>query len=152
MASIKDFIEARKEYKRQILDLWRIYLEAANNPIITSKPIKEIKADQILEEMTQDYNMSLLEGEEAMTVEEMRGIMEEKVGLEKKYTDYDIMQKDDEIALLTLQRNHMESEVAHLKAALSQVVYDRDMSKRYGVDWKLAREGKNSGKTRKRKI
>lgn len=183
MASVNDFIEAGREIERQ----------AAKNPIITTQPITEwfdeiadkLERDEAVSAMTQDYNGSLVDGEESMTEEEMAEHLAEKGVInasereckgcyhylrdydekhvlcleyadhdaeaqivhncsasmcagfrikidaqEKKYTDFDMMLKDAEIARLTQRVDYLEKHINRLR------------SQGYGINWKILREAR----------
>lgn len=132
MASVQDFIKAGKEYQQQV---------AASSPTITTKQASiwfdeiadKLEFDQAVEEATVEYNLNLLDGENPITESEMEEILEEKMGNvgngsgEKKYTDYDMMLKDDEIAVLKQRVDTLENMLRRLHS-------------RYGIDWQQLRE------------
>lgn len=102
MASVKDFIEAGREYKTQV---------AASNPIITTKPpaiwfqeiADKLEVDMALSELTREYNLNLVEGEDPMTEKEMAEIMEMSEVEERSCWEcYHCMGEDPENEFLVL--------------------------------------------------
>lgn len=98
----------------------------------TDKLNEHLGCIRSIQEMTLNYNLNLLEGEERMTEAEMAEIME--------VSGVADLQKDDEIALLKQSIDHLERENEVLRAGLRGIVYDRKMSAVHGIDWKLLRD------------
>lgn len=142
--------------------------EAASNPTLTIKNINQwlrdiagkAEAEQAISEMTLEYNLDLLEGEDPMTPTEMAEIMEEKVVVsgqsERKCEDCGcyIEEYDEKHIFCMNEEQHVD--IVHRCSAKTCGAYkpktgEVDILNRRnnlvhstGVDWKLIRDSKEN--------
>ena len=119
---------------------------AANNPTITTKHTDKPEHDEAISEMTLDYNLCLLFGEEPMTESEMAEIMEVSEGVEKSdqvlSLEFEIVQLREAIGNIAREKDgeirRLRRRIDTLENALVRLVYEKQTSL-YGVKWHLVR-------------
>ena len=136
-------VEAGSGYKAQVA-----------NPTITTKPTDKLEHNEAISEMTLDYNLCLLFGEDPMTEAEMAEIMEEKCGevsegVEKSdqvlSLEFEIVQLREAIGNIAREKDgeirRLQRRIETLENAIAALLCEKQMTL-HGVKWHLIRGAK----------